>query len=102
MSVPERRKDPRHGFQIDALVEWDSQTLRTLLTDISLGGMFLATNKPLWVGTTFSVQLLLGEPLRVNCVVRRVVPGRGMGVMFVNLTDEARARLEKLVEKLGG
>jgi c-di-GMP-binding flagellar brake protein YcgR len=100
VSLLERRKDPRYGFQVDALVEWDSQTLRTLLTDISMGGMFLATNKPLWVGSACSVQLLLGEPLRVNCEVQRVIPGRGMGVRFVNLTEAAQARLEKLLEKL--
>ena len=93
----ERRKTPRYGFQADVEIEWGSEKLRALVTDIGMGGMFIATEQPLWVGAKFSTRLLLQEPLSVNCAVRRVVPSRGMGVGFEDLTADSKKRLEILV-----
>jgi hypothetical protein len=62
--------------------------------------MFIATSDPLWVGAEFAVRLLLEEPLHLYCVVRQVVPGRGMGLEFLDLTDPLRAKLERLFETL--
>jgi len=102
MSVAQRRQFPRYPFHAEVEIEWGSEVLRSPTTDISLGGMFVQTGSPLWVGASFSAQVLLEEPLRVDCVVRRVVPGQGMGLAFAPLTDQAQARLEKLVTRLGG
>ncbi len=98
MTQTERRRFPRYPFQSDVEVQWGAEALPALVTDISMGGMFIATNNPLWVGAAFTARVALGEPLILNCVVRRVLPGKGMGVLFVDLADEARARLEKLVQ----
>ena len=101
MEFSERRRFPRYGFQTDAEIEWGSSTLKAMVSDLSVGGMFVVAANPLWVGATFSARLFLGEPLAVNCVVRRVLPGRGMGVEFVSLSEDNRARLNTVVGMLG-
>lgn len=100
MNLPERRRYPRYPFQADIEIQWGEESLPALGTDISLGGMFLATNNPLWLGASFSARILLGEPMQVNCTVRRVLPGKGMGVLFVDVTDDLRARLAELIKKI--
>ncbi len=97
MTQVERRRHPRYPFQSDVEIHWGSDSLPALLTDVSLGGMFIATSNPLWVGATFTVKIALGEPLNLNCVVRRVLPGKGMGVLFVDLEEAGRKRLEDLI-----
>lgn len=98
MTQVERRRYPRFPFQSDVEVQWGSEAIPALMTDISMGGMFLATHNPLWVGASFTARIPLGEPLVLHCVVRRVLPGKGMGVLFVDLPDDMRARLEKLIK----
>ncbi len=100
VSVTEQRKYPRYIFRVDVEIEWGSQVLRVPISEISLGGMFIATSDPLWVGAEFAVRLLLEDPLRLHCVVRQIVPGRGMGVEFLDLTDPLRTGLERLLEAL--
>ncbi len=100
MSVTERRKYHRYIFRAYVEIEWGSQVLRVPISEISLGGMFIATSDPLWVGAEFAVRLLLEDPLHLYCVVRQVVPGRGMGVEFLDLADASRAKLEKLLGAL--
>lgn len=100
MRTLERRKYPRYGFQSD--VEWQSgsETCRTFISDISMGGMFIVTEAPLHVGVAFTARLLLNPPLILECTVCRVLPGRGMGVTLNRVPDRARARLEKLIASL--
>lgn len=98
MKTVERRRSPRHPFRADVEIEWGSTTLRASINEIGGTGMFIESNDPLWVGAEFRARMLLELQLEVNCVVRRVVPGVGMGVEFVGLTEEARARVEKLFE----
>jgi hypothetical protein len=100
VSVTERRKYPRYIFRADVEIEWGSQILRVPISEINLGGMFIATRDPLWVVAEFAVRLLLEEPLHLYCVVRQVVPGRGMAIEFLDLADASRAKLEKLLEAL--
>jgi hypothetical protein len=69
--------------------------------------VFLESESPLPVETTMDLSLTLPgdpEPLRLLCRVVRVVrpgdvPGLvpGMGLEFVNLSAEARRRLERFV-----
>ena len=70
------------------------------INEIGGRGMFVESNNPLWIGAEFRARVLLEQQLEVNCVVRRVVPGVGMGVEFVDLSEEAHARVEKLLEAL--
>lgn len=98
MKQPERRKFPRYPIQFDVELQWGFEVLPALITDISLAGMFIATNNPLWVGASFTARVALAEPLELHCVVRRVLPGKGMGVLFVDVAEESRKRLDALIK----
>src|SRR5262249_19336520 len=83
----ERRWAPRYSFHADLEIEWGSTVLRARTRDISSNGMFIESPDPLLVCAGFPAQLTLHKPLRVNCSVKRVEPGRGMGVS-ISLVDE--------------
>ena len=70
------------------------------LRDISASGMYLLTHEPLWARAQFSAHLMLPEAIRVECVVRRVDPGKGMVVEFTDVTQEAKMNLQHLIWKL--
>ena len=98
--LPERRHHPRVPFQSDIEIEWGSTAVRAMTSDLSIGGMFINLMDPLWVGATFSAEVRLDQPLRVDCVVRRVVPGTGIGVEFQRVTQSIRERLDVLVASI--
>jgi type IV pilus assembly protein PilZ len=79
--------------------------------NISKGGTFIKTDRPLGVGTVFAFRLILPvttEPVELRGEVRAVVkpaeasPGQeaGMGIRFVFRDAEERYRLDRKVEKL--
>src|SRR5215467_13851155 len=76
----ERRWAPRYPFRTDLEIEWGSAVLRGITRDISSNGMFIESPDTLWVGAGFSAKLVLERPVKVDCFVKRVEPGRGMGV----------------------
>jgi hypothetical protein len=76
----ERRWAPRYDFQADLDIEWGSAMLRARTRDVSSNGMFIESLDPLWVGAGFTANLFLDHPVKVVCSVKRVEPGRGMGV----------------------
>lgn len=100
MRFSERRKYTRYGFQSDVDIVFGSETRRAFITDISMGGMFIVTETPLLIGSPCAVRLLFTPPLELDCVVRRVIPGRGMGVEIQRPSDVARVRLERLLTSL--
>ena len=76
----ERRWAPRYAFRAELEIEWGSAVLRASTRDISANGMFIESQDTLWVGAGFSARLALQNPLKLDCSVRRVEPGRGMAV----------------------
>ncbi len=78
--------------------------------NISRGGMFINTRNPLAVGTTVRLIISLPDtafPFDLTGRVTRVaefnnpfnqVPG--MGIEFVDVDDQKRARIERFVERL--
>ena len=48
----------------------------------------------------FTARLATEEPIEVDCIVRRVEPGKGMGVEFKDLPEAEREQLELLVRSL--
>ena len=68
--------------------------------DISVDGLFLETSSPLWIGATFSANLMLQPPLQVICTVCRIDPNKGMGVQVTFTDSESRGRFATLLEKL--
>ena len=96
----DRRRAPRHTFDAVLEMEWGSAVLQGRVRDISPSGMFVELADPLWVGASFQARLALDEPLRLECHVRRVEPGRGMAVTFFVPGEEGRARLAEVLGTL--
>jgi type IV pilus assembly protein PilZ len=112
MSVEDQRRDDR--AQITLRVDY--KRLNTFFADytrnISKGGTFIRTTKPLPIGTQFVFVLsvptekdsqlrLLGE---VKWIVEEAAATQeqppGMGIRFVFADDADRARVEAFVERL--
>jgi len=96
----ERRWAPRYSFHADLEIEWGSTVLRARTRDVSANGMFIESVDPLWVGAGFSAQLTLDRPVRINCSVKRVEPGRGMGVSISIAEDQNSERYQELINGL--
>lgn len=95
----ERRWAPRYTFRTALDIEWGSAVLRASTRDVSASGMFIESADPLWIGAGFSASLQLDHPVRVDCRVRRVEPGLGMGVS-VSFPQEQRKSYQELISKL--
>ena len=96
----ERRLARRCNFDAPLDIEWGSSTLAARVSEISASGMFIQIDQPLWVGARFEARLGVQPPLVLQCVVRRVAPGQGMGVSIEVAESKGIARLEALVESL--
>jgi type IV pilus assembly protein PilZ len=109
-SSPERRDSARSPIELK--VEY--KRLNTFFADytknISKGGTFIKTNRPLPIGTEFVFKLFvptLNRPLTIHGEVQRVVlEGQtdgdepGMAIRFVYRHGDARGEVEALVEEL--
>lgn len=100
MSGAERRRHKRYPCQAAVKITWGQVSLEATLRDISASGMYLETSEPLWARAQFSAHLLLPEAIRVECIVRRVDPGKGMVVEFTEVTQETKMNLQHLIWKL--
>ena len=76
--------------------------LRARTRDLSSNGMFIESVDPLWVGAGFTAQLTLDPPLRVNCFVKRVEPGRGMGVSIAVAEGQHQQQYQEFINSLSG
>lgn len=114
-SADDRRSEARHPIELK--VEY--QRLNTFFSDytknISKGGTFIKTGKPLDVGTEFVFKLyvpVMKEPIRIRGQVQWLVtdadvaagdprsPEPGMGIHFMFRDDSEREAVEKTVEGL--
>jgi hypothetical protein len=99
----EQRRYPRVVPPKSVMVAWQSGTRRAVsyLGSIALGGLFVLTRQPAPLRSSMKVLLDLpfGE-VRARAVVRRIVPMRGMGVEFIAMTQEDRARLNKALQPM--
>jgi hypothetical protein len=98
----ERRWAPRFRYHADLEIEWGSTVLRARTRDVSANGMFIESVDPLWVGAGFTAQIALDRPLRVNCFVKRVEPGRGMGVSIALAEDSHQQQYQDFISSLSG
>jgi uncharacterized protein (TIGR02266 family) len=91
----ERRNEHRVPFETDVTLDAAGQLLTGLSSDVSICGMFVATFRPLPVGTQLSLRFRLpsGFVTAVGEVrwTRRARPGivAGMGIEFLRVDDEA-------------
>ncbi len=96
----ERRWAPRYSFRADLEIEWGSAVLRGNTRDISATGMFIEAADPLWLGAGFAARLTLDRPVKLDCFVKRVEPGRGMGVSLAVSETESQKLFEDLLSAL--
>jgi hypothetical protein len=75
--------------------------LQASTRDVSSSGMFIESPDPLWVGAGFTANLKLENPVRVDCFVKRVEPGCGMGVS-VSLSQDEQRTYQDLLARLSG
>ena len=107
----ERRSDMRRPIELK--VEY--KRLNTFFADytknISRGGTFIKTARPLPIGTEFLFKLYIpgrGEPLTIHGEVQRIVtgqdidgdgtPDQGMAIKFVYRQGDAQAEIARVVE----
>ena len=110
----ERRGSPRAAIELNVEYKKLNTFFHDYTRNISQGGTFIRTVKPLEVGTEFIFKLKvpeLLEPLslhgQVMWVVREEDAGRdpdrpeaGMGIQFLYHSEEDRLRVESTVERL--
>lgn len=103
VKTDQQRKHPRVKAPKGMLVAWEAGTRRSVsyLESMALGGLFIRTKQPPPVRS--AVRVLVELPsgdIRARAVVRRVAPAKGMGVEFISMSPEDRARLNHLLRPL--
>jgi PilZ domain len=96
----DRRRAPRYRYQTAIEIEWGSARLRARTRDISAGGMFIESEDVLWVGAGFRARLGNESSVVLDCSVRRVEPGAGMGVTVDWPEQQSRTHYVDLLAKL--
>ena len=96
---PEKELRSRPRLKLQKLMFAEYAGERVSVHDLSMSGAFVASKVPLPPGETIQLKVWLGtqEMVETEAVVRHTVEGRGLGVEFLNLSDEARARLQRFL-----
>jgi len=101
--VRDRRYTLRYPFAADAQV-FDLETGKVadgVTSDISMGGCFICTSKPLPVGTRGRLTLTRkGQAMEAMVVVRIVKPRIGMGIEFFDVEEQHSDCLANWIETL--
>ena len=96
----DRRWAPRYSFRANLEIEWGSAVLRASTRDISSNGMFIESADPLWIGAGFTAHLALHQSVKVDCSVKRIEPGLGMGVSVTLAERQHEERYQDLLSSL--
>lgn len=96
----EPQRPPRYAYKADLEIEWGSARLCGKTRDVSTNGMFIEAVDTLWVGAGFRARLALEQPVVVDCLVRRIEPGRGMGVTVTLPVEQGQNHYRELVAAL--
>jgi hypothetical protein len=100
---PDKRSSPRvlNSIDLECYTLGDSPASVTArISDLSVTGAFLDCLNALPVGTRLGLSFVLNEHLvTVASEVVHSMPQFGMGVRFLNLSPEARARIEYLLSQ---
>jgi type IV pilus assembly protein PilZ len=110
-SDADRRSAPRGPIRLRVDYERMNAFFADYTKNISKGGTFIKTERPLPIGTRFLFALsvpALSEPVQITGEVQWIAsadaPGPdnepGMGIRFVFAADEERIRFERLVQGL--
>ena len=107
----DRRDNPRNPIELKVEYKRVNTFFADYTKNISRGGTFIRTEKPLDLGTEFVFALSvpqLGEPVRLLGRVQWITSVEeatsdkpaGMGIRFVYKDDAERASMERHVERL--
>jgi hypothetical protein len=97
------RRHPRVKSPKGLFVAWETGARRAVsrLETLSLGGVFIHTPEPPAIGSMINILLdMQNGDVRARAIVRRVAPSEGMGIEFISMTPEDRARLNKQLQLL--
>lgn len=103
ISLRDRRYAIRFPFAADADVLDLESGVRSdgISSDISLGGVFVCTSKPLAVKSRVRVILKRkGESVEALAIVRIVKPRIGMGLEFLDIESPSNPILNRWLEQL--
>lgn len=64
--------------------------------------MFIQAADTLWIGAGFTARLNVNPPVNVNCFVKRVEPGLGMGVSVEPAESDHQKYYQDLLVSLAG
>jgi len=102
VSVRDRRYAIRHPFAADAeCLDLEAGTAANGITsDLSMGGCFVCTGKPLALGSRVRLKLTRrNEVLEALAVVRIVKARIGMGIEFLDVQEKHHAVLQRWLEE---
>jgi hypothetical protein len=97
------RRYTRVKLKKHALVAWEHAGLRKIssVTVLALGGLFISTPEPPPTGDFIRLILEIpGGEVRARALVCDSQPGRGMGIEFKSMGQDARARLHQFMKAL--
>jgi hypothetical protein len=95
-SSEERREHDRSRLIVDVHFDGGESTGVASSTDISLGGLYMSTHTEIPVGALLALRIpLAGDHVVVKGEVVYTNPGKGVGVKFRDLSDDARKSLEQ-------
>lgn len=111
MTDDERRREARAPIELKVEYKRLNSFFADYTRNISRGGTFIRTSKPLPIGTEFTFKLVvpkLDKPLELHGTVQWIVQAEeatedqepGMGIGFVYLSEADRQRIESIVEGL--
>jgi hypothetical protein len=100
--LTKKRRYPRVTPPKPMLVAWRSPARTNIarISSVGLGGLFIHEADPPEAGAL--LQLLFETPngqVRARAAVRMAVVGRGMGVEFIQMRQEERARLVQMIKQ---
>jgi hypothetical protein len=96
ISTEERRHFDRSRLIVDVHFNGADSTGVASTKDISLGGLYMGTQAAIPGGATLALRLPLGsEHVVVKADVVYSNPGHGVGAQFQQLSDQARALMER-------
>ncbi len=102
------RASVRVPLSLNVDFESRGKVRKCLMKDLSAGGIFVATESPLPIGTPLNVRIrvertgeeieLPGEVVSVEVSANLAEEERGMGIRFVNLDEAQREQVAELYE----
>lgn len=105
----QKRESVRVPLDLNVNFESRGEVRKCLMKNLSAGGIFVATESPLPIGTPFNVRIriertgeeieLPGEVVSVGVSANLAEEQHGMGIRFVHLTEAQTQLLEEFSEE---